>query len=86
MFVCARPGCQQSTPVNRFESHVKGSDNSSTGGLRQHAISCWGKSKVNQVLAAKNKGGAKELVKCTRQGNLTFLFGSGSGKAFTFSF
>ena len=86
MFKCMRPGCRRKTRVNRYESHLKRSDNTSTSGLRHHTISCWGVAKVKQVLAAKTKVTAEKYVRQTKQGNLTFLFGAGKGKKFTFSF
>jgi len=42
--------------------------------------------KVKQVLRLNTKGTAEEKVQHTKQGKLTFLFGMGSSKNFTFLF
>jgi len=84
-FRCARPGCKRLTPVNRYEHHQSGPDNSSTGGLVNHVRSCWGSEKYEEISESKTKDVAEEKVKCTKQGTLTFLFGAKDGK-FRFSF
>jgi len=86
-FTCVRPDCKRrGKPLNRYEHHATGPDNGSTGGLRHHVISCWGKAKLVKVDATKSKGAAEEKVRRTKQGTLTFLFGSGNSSKFTFSF
>jgi len=83
MFKCINPECKNPTATKRRQRHDNKANNTSTGRLRNHIISCWGEEKYNEVIGTKKRGPAR-MGKRATQAKLEHLFGTGE-KPFAFS-